>query len=93
MPPIILNTPVVSSVGNVLVLAMEAKLGVDDTFTQVYLSYIACTAQGTPLPGAVPQSVALTTADLVAFIQASGSFRLRAQAALLSNLGVTGVSS
>ena len=87
MPPIALSTPQVTTVTNLAVTSLTMIFGATDQQTVVQLTYAPCDANGNVVPG-IGQStrVTLSAADEQAFLQTAGSVRVKAEAALQSNL-------
>jgi hypothetical protein len=90
---IALAQPQTTQIASLLVVSIDIRFGVDDTFTLPTLSYVACDAQGNPVPGQGVTLVRLGAPDVLAFFTTPGSLRVRAQAALQSNLGQTGAGT
>jgi hypothetical protein len=84
MPPIQLNSPIVTSVANVTVLAFTFRFA--SGVLQAYVAYTASDTNDVPVPGADVITVGpLALADLAAFYSAGAHPKLGALAALLSN--------
>jgi hypothetical protein len=87
---IALTQPQTTQVSSLLVVSIDIRFGADDSFTLPTLSYVPCDVNGNPIPGQGVTLVRLQAADVLAFFTTPGSLRVRAQAALQSNLGVAG---
>jgi hypothetical protein len=83
---IALQTPQVTTVGNVRVLALNCQFPNEVVPAVCSITYVATDGSGNTLAGQVPQVAGpLQTADVQAFFQAPGGFRKATQAALQSN--------
>ena len=86
MPPIALTTPIPGpTVSYATARYLRVVIPSNDASPAVAaLGWQPCDAQGNP--AGAPAEVVLTPADVVAFFQAAGGWRLRMNAALVSNM-------
>jgi hypothetical protein len=94
---VVLANPIVTTVTDVAVTFVHFALGPTDAQTVGTLGYAPSDASGNLLPQATPTAgqvvVILAAADVAAFNANPGSVRMKAEAALQSNLGAASVQT